>query len=188
MGTLHHLADHQDPAGLMATYVDALPPGSYVMVSHFHNPGDGDPELAGLAARLEHAFLGSPMGTGRFRSRDDIAGYVAGCAPVVASDNGAIATLPEAEQGVVRGMLGEITTAYDHRRTFYGGDKLRAVIRDYVEALGGERDAEFAAFYPHTWRTEHDGPPFRRWRGRPPPGEELDGADLPAFATRRAPF
>lgn len=55
----------------------------------------------------------------------------------VAPDNSAIAALPEAEQGVVRDMLHEITTAYQHRRTFYSGDKLRAVIREYVEELGG---------------------------------------------------
>lgn len=50
----------------------------------------------------------------------------------VAPDNGAIAKLPEAEQGVVRDMLGEITTAFAYRRTFYSGDRLRALIRDYV--------------------------------------------------------
>jgi hypothetical protein len=55
----------------------------------------------------------------------------------VAPDNGAIAALPEAEQGVVRDLLGEITTAYQHRCTFYSGDRLRAVIREYVEDLGG---------------------------------------------------
>lgn len=55
----------------------------------------------------------------------------------VAPDNGAIGRLPEVEQGVVRDMLHEITTAYEHRRTFYSGDKLRAVIREYVEELGG---------------------------------------------------
>lgn len=55
----------------------------------------------------------------------------------VAPDNGAIAALPEAEQGVVRAMLDEIKTAYDYRRTFYSGDKLRTVIREYVEELGG---------------------------------------------------
>ncbi|MFI5614672.1 DUF6744 family protein [Amycolatopsis sp. NPDC051903] len=55
----------------------------------------------------------------------------------VAPDNAAIAALPEAEQGVVRELLDEITAAYRHRRTFYSGDKLRAVIREYVEDLGG---------------------------------------------------
>ncbi|MFC0431078.1 DUF6744 family protein [Kutzneria buriramensis] len=55
----------------------------------------------------------------------------------VAPDNGAIAKLPEAEQGVVRDMLGEITTAFQYRRTFYSGDRLRALVRDYVEDLGG---------------------------------------------------
>ena len=55
----------------------------------------------------------------------------------VAPDNAAIATLPEAEQTVVRDMLHEIATAYHHRRTFYSGDKLRAVIREYVEELRG---------------------------------------------------
>lgn len=55
----------------------------------------------------------------------------------VAPDNGAIGKLPEAEQGVVREMLGEIGTAFKYRCTFYSGDRLRAMIRDYVEDLGG---------------------------------------------------
>ncbi|PSL02463.1 S-adenosyl methyltransferase [Haloactinopolyspora alba] len=77
LSTFHHLEDDADPVALMRAYVDALPSGSYVVLSHFHNPGD-DPELADLAARLEATFLHSPMGTGRFRTRDEIAAYFPG--------------------------------------------------------------------------------------------------------------
>lgn len=78
VGTLHHVADDRDPAAMMRTYVDTLPSGSYVVLSHFFNPGDEDPEAAAVAERLEHAFLHSPMGTGRFRTREEIAAYFDG--------------------------------------------------------------------------------------------------------------
>jgi len=78
VGTLHHVADDGDPAALMRQYVEALPSGSYVVLSHFFHPGDEDPEAAEVAERLEHAFLHSPMGTGRFRTRDEIAEYFEG--------------------------------------------------------------------------------------------------------------
>ena len=78
VGTLHHVADEEDPAALMDVYVDALPSGSYVALAHFFNPGDEDPEAAEVAVRLEQAFLHSPMGTGRFRTREEITRYFAG--------------------------------------------------------------------------------------------------------------
>lgn len=75
VGTLHHLADAQDPARIMRDYIAALPAGSYVVASHFYNPGADDQALAQLAERLEDSFLQSPMGTGRFRTRDEITSY-----------------------------------------------------------------------------------------------------------------
>lgn len=69
IGTLHHyLGD--DGAALMQTYVDALPSGSYLAIAHFYDPGD--PELSELARQMEDKFVHSPMGSGRFRSRDEI--------------------------------------------------------------------------------------------------------------------
>ena len=78
VGTLHHLADEQRPDELVAQYLDALPSGSYFVVSHFYNPQEQAPELAEIAARLEETFLHSPLGTGRFRTREEIAAYLRG--------------------------------------------------------------------------------------------------------------
>ncbi|MVU77659.1 hypothetical protein GPX89_10450 [Nocardia sp. ET3-3] len=72
VGTLHHyLGD--DSAKLMQTYIDALPAGSFVAISHFFDPQDPQkPELSELAAKMEEKFIHSPMGSGRFRTRDEI--------------------------------------------------------------------------------------------------------------------
>lgn len=78
IGTLHHLDDEQRPQELAARYIDALPSGSYFVLSHFYNAGAADPELSALADRLEAAFLGSPMGSGRFRRYEEIAEYFPG--------------------------------------------------------------------------------------------------------------
>lgn len=69
IGTLHHyLGD--DAAALMQTYIDALPSGSFVAIAHFHDPET--PEYTELAQRMEEKFIHSPMGSGRFRTRDEI--------------------------------------------------------------------------------------------------------------------
>lgn len=78
IGTMHHIADEDDPGGIVARYIDALPSGSYFVLSHFFNPGAENEELAELATRLEETFLHSPMGTGRFRTREEIAAYFDG--------------------------------------------------------------------------------------------------------------
>jgi SAM-dependent methyltransferase len=41
-GSLHHIVDADDPAGVVARYLDALAPGSYVVISHV--TGDFSPE------------------------------------------------------------------------------------------------------------------------------------------------
>ncbi|MDQ4117390.1 MAG: SAM-dependent methyltransferase [Actinomycetota bacterium] len=77
LGTLHHYDDPaRSPQSIMEEYVDALPSGSYVAVSHFLDPEDSDSELA---RRLEDVFVHSPMGSGRFRTRSEIAGMFPGC-------------------------------------------------------------------------------------------------------------
>jgi S-adenosyl methyltransferase len=77
-GTLHH--HPADPTGercaeIMAEYVDALPSGSYVVLSHFFDPED---EHSPLARRMEEIFLHSPMGSGTFRTRAQIERMLAG--------------------------------------------------------------------------------------------------------------
>ncbi|OZM71965.1 hypothetical protein CFN78_17650 [Amycolatopsis antarctica] len=68
-GTFHHLEGDGGPA-LMREYIDALPPGSYVVFSHFLDPEI--PELTELGKRIEQVLVKSPMGAGRFRTRAQI--------------------------------------------------------------------------------------------------------------------
>jgi hypothetical protein len=77
VSTLHHVADDLDPAAIMRAYVDRLPSGSYVAITHFYDPGDVGP-LATLAAKLQDIMVSGPMGSGYFRTRDEIAAMFAG--------------------------------------------------------------------------------------------------------------
>jgi hypothetical protein len=70
LGTIHHYDGERSPVDIMRTYIDALPSGSYVAISHFYDPET--PEFSPLARRLEEVFLHSPMGTGLFRTRSAI--------------------------------------------------------------------------------------------------------------------
>ena len=70
LGTFHHYDGERTPADIMKAYVDALPSGSYVALSHFYDPQT--PEHSEVARRMEDTFLHSPMGTGLFRTRDEI--------------------------------------------------------------------------------------------------------------------
>jgi len=54
----------------MREYIDALPSGSFVALSHFIDPET--PELSPLARELEHTMQNSPMGSGAFRIRAEI--------------------------------------------------------------------------------------------------------------------
>jgi hypothetical protein len=75
-GTLHHYDETGlTCAELMGQYIDALPSGSYVAIAHFLDPQDED---SALARRMEEVFVHSPMGTGRFRTRDQILAMVPG--------------------------------------------------------------------------------------------------------------
>jgi hypothetical protein len=77
LGILHHVNDDDDPAGIAGTLLDALPPGSYVAISHFHNPGDD--LLADTAAiAMTEALLAETLGTGYFRRYEEILGYFGG--------------------------------------------------------------------------------------------------------------
>ncbi|TMR14651.1 SAM-dependent methyltransferase [Nonomuraea turkmeniaca] len=74
---LHHLADHEDPGGVTARLVERLPPGSYLAVSHFHNPGEAHPEVSRQAYAVEKIF-NETLGTGRWRTREEILAYFDG--------------------------------------------------------------------------------------------------------------
>ncbi|WP_433351335.1 SAM-dependent methyltransferase [Microtetraspora malaysiensis] len=73
-GILHHLNDDEAPEGIAARLRDALPAGSFVAISHFHNPGDAHPEVAAQAASAEKLF-NENLGTGRWRTREEILAY-----------------------------------------------------------------------------------------------------------------
>ncbi|HEU5469346.1 MAG TPA: SAM-dependent methyltransferase [Actinophytocola sp.] len=76
LGTLHHYDGERCPADIMRCYIEALPSGSYVAISHFFDPET--PEQSELARRLEEAFVRSSLGTGRFRTRAEIEAMFAG--------------------------------------------------------------------------------------------------------------
>lgn len=75
VGTLHHYL-RDDVGDVMGAYVEALPPGSYVAVAHFFDP-QTDPHTE-LARAMEETLLNSPMGSGRFRTRDQLMPIFAG--------------------------------------------------------------------------------------------------------------
>jgi hypothetical protein len=75
-GTLHHCGGTRRPADIMREYIDALPSGSYVGISHFLDPEIS--EYSELARRIEQVFLHSPLGCGWFRTRAEIEGMFAG--------------------------------------------------------------------------------------------------------------
>jgi hypothetical protein len=68
--TLQHIPDHDDPWLTMQQYVDALAPGSYVLLVHMLDPGTGHP-LAGTIARLGEVYRAT-LGTGWARSAERI--------------------------------------------------------------------------------------------------------------------
>ncbi|HEX3787732.1 MAG TPA: SAM-dependent methyltransferase [Pseudonocardiaceae bacterium] len=70
MGTLHHFdGPRERPKEIMREYIDALPSGSYVGLSHFLDPED---EHSEVARKMEHMFLHSPMGSGTFRTEAEL--------------------------------------------------------------------------------------------------------------------
>jgi SAM-dependent methyltransferase len=77
IGTLHHHDGERSPQCIMDEYIDALPSGSYVALSHFCDP-ETTPELSELARKMEEVFRRSPMGTGMFRTRTEIEGMFSG--------------------------------------------------------------------------------------------------------------
>lgn len=70
LGTLHHFdGPRERPAEIMREYVDGLPSGSYVAISHFLDPEN---EYSEVARRMEDVFLHSPMGSGTFRTHAEL--------------------------------------------------------------------------------------------------------------------
>ncbi|MCF2529497.1 SAM-dependent methyltransferase [Yinghuangia soli] len=68
---VHHMADDDDPAGIVRAYLDALPSGSYLFLTHFH--ANGSPEATAVEEELHGAH-----DSGRFRSREEIEAFFGG--------------------------------------------------------------------------------------------------------------
>jgi hypothetical protein len=77
LAILHHINDDEDPAGIAARLIDALPSGSYVAISHFHDPAEKHPEASRKALAVEKIF-NEKLGTGRWRSEAEILSYLPG--------------------------------------------------------------------------------------------------------------
>ncbi|MDV6011215.1 SAM-dependent methyltransferase [Haloechinothrix sp. LS1_15] len=70
LGTLHHFEGPKNrPQEIMREYIDALPSGSYVAISHFLDPEN---EHSTVARKMEEVFRHSPMGSGTFRTAAEI--------------------------------------------------------------------------------------------------------------------
>lgn len=78
LGTLHHYDGDRSPQSIMTEYIDALPSGSYVAISHFLD-SETVPELTQLARRIEEVLSRSPLGgVVVFRPRAEIEGMLPG--------------------------------------------------------------------------------------------------------------
>jgi hypothetical protein len=77
LAILHHVNDDEDPAGIAAHLIGALPSGSYVAISHFHDPGEAHPDASRKALAVEKIF-NERLGTGRWRSAAEILSYLPG--------------------------------------------------------------------------------------------------------------
>nr|WP_167217761.1 SAM-dependent methyltransferase [Kribbella shirazensis] len=56
---LHHVADYEETKRIARAYVDALPPGSFLAITHACKPGDGGPVdelVTELSAKVTQAF------------------------------------------------------------------------------------------------------------------------------------
>jgi hypothetical protein len=71
---LHHLTDEENPGGIAAALCEALPPGSYLAISHLCNPGSEPPGYAEGIAKAEELWSETRL-TLRFRDRDEIVAY-----------------------------------------------------------------------------------------------------------------
>jgi S-adenosyl methyltransferase len=72
--TIHHVPDAHRPREIMERYIERLPAGSYLALTHFYDPQDGG-DASELARFVEGIFSNSSMGSGFFRTRSEIASF-----------------------------------------------------------------------------------------------------------------
>lgn len=70
VGILHHLHDDEDPQGVVNAYLDAVPSGSTLFITHFCASSQE-------AIDAEQKYL-AMLGTGRFRTPQEITAYFSG--------------------------------------------------------------------------------------------------------------
>lgn len=75
-GVLHHFEEDLDPGGVVRRWVEALPSGSYLALTHLFDPGPSD-LLHPFAAACQDRYL-RWLGSGWFRSREEITGFFDG--------------------------------------------------------------------------------------------------------------
>ncbi len=113
---LHHFNDAEDPAAIAARLIEPLAPGSFVAISHFCNPGAAHPEVAAQAEAGEKLF-NERLGTGRWRSHEDIIGFFGGLELL---DPGLVA-LPLWRPDAAEPDVGQVHELPEIHHTFVGG-------------------------------------------------------------------
>lgn len=86
----HHKGDRGRPAEIMREYIDALPSGSYVAISHLYNPQSGDERSRQTEALVEAVRKGT-LGSGTARTHEEIQELFTGLEMVTPG----LVTLPE---------------------------------------------------------------------------------------------
>ena len=81
LSVLHHVNDDEEPGKIAEILRDALPPGSYLAIIHFWDPADEHPEISASVHEAERVF-NETLGTGRWRTRDEIMAYFGDFVPV----------------------------------------------------------------------------------------------------------
>ena len=69
----HFIADPHDPYEIVRAYLDAVPSGSYLVLSHLNGDGQAPQSIT----RVKKAWSGTPTGV-HFRSRQEILGFFDG--------------------------------------------------------------------------------------------------------------
>jgi S-adenosyl methyltransferase len=72
-GALHFVEDHEDPWAVVNCYKDMMAPGSYLVISHVTAD-----HLSGDAARQAQEVYAGASAPGVARTREQIAGFLAG--------------------------------------------------------------------------------------------------------------
>ena len=76
LSVLHnHKGERQEPAKVMRRYVEALPPGSYLAISHFYDPGNED---RSAVRHLEDTAARGSLGGATSRTKDEILEFFEG--------------------------------------------------------------------------------------------------------------